>query len=62
MTQARPAPVTLAEFGEIFEAVKNWGRWGPDDNLGTLNYITPDAVRAATRTVRSGRRVTMAIP
>jgi hypothetical protein len=62
MTQARPAPVTLAEFDEIFAAVKNWGRWGPDDELGTLNYITPDAVRDAARTVRSGRRVTMAIP
>ena len=36
-----PAPVTLAEFDAIFEAVKNWGRWGPDDELGTLNYITP---------------------
>jgi hypothetical protein len=25
----RPAPVTLREFDEIFEKVKNWGRWGP---------------------------------
>ena len=56
-----PAPVTLAEFDEIFEAVKNWGRWGPDDELGTLNYITADTVRAAAATVRSGRRATMAI-
>ena len=56
-----PAPVTLAEFDEIFETVKNWGRWGPDDELGTLNYITADTVRAAAATVRSGRRATMAI-
>ena len=42
-----PAPVTLAEFDEIFGAVKNWGRWGDDDELGTLNYVTPDTVRAA---------------
>ena len=58
----RPAPVTLREFDEIFEAVKNWGRWGPDDELGTLNYITPDWVRAAAALVRSGRHVTMSIP
>ncbi|HUZ27527.1 MAG TPA: cyclase family protein [Streptosporangiaceae bacterium] len=58
----RPAPVSLAEFDEIFEAVKNWGRWGPDDILGTLNYITPDSVRAAAALVRSGRQVTMSIP
>jgi kynurenine formamidase len=57
-----PAPVTLAEFDDIFEAVKNWGRWGPDDELGTLNYVTADTVRAAAATVRSGRRATMAIP
>src|SRR5215469_8131094 len=58
----RPAPVTVREFDEIFEAVKNWGRWGPDDELGTLNYITPDTVRAAAALVRSGRHVTMSIP
>jgi hypothetical protein len=29
--------VSLAEFDTIFESVKNWGRWGPDDQLGALN-------------------------
>ena len=23
---------------------RNWGKWGPDDEVGTLNYITPDVV------------------
>ena len=22
--------------------VRNWGKWGPDDEIGTLNYITPE--------------------
>lgn len=57
-----PARVTLAEFDAIFEQVKNWGRWGPDDELGTLNYITPAAVQTTAALVRSGRKVTMAIP
>ncbi len=61
-TLTRPAPVTLREFGEIYESVKNWGRWGRDDELGTLNYVTPDTVRAAAALVRSGRRATMTIP
>ena len=61
-TLTKPAPVSLREFDEIFEAVKNWGRWGSDDELGTLNYITADTVRAAAALVRSGRRATMAIP
>ena len=56
------APVTLAEFDAIFESVKNWGRWGADDQLGTLNYITPDRVRAAAALVRTGRQVSMSIP
>src|ERR1700755_1343551 len=57
-----PALVTLREFDEIFEKVRNWGRWGPDDQLGTLNHITGDTVRAAAGLVRSGRRATMSIP
>src|SRR6266478_6302871 len=43
--------VSLAEFEAMFEAVKNWGRWGADDELGTLNYITRDHVK------RKGARV-----
>ncbi len=46
----------------MFEAVKNWGRWGADDQRGTLNYITPDHVRRAAGLVKSGRSVSMAIP
>jgi len=30
-----PAHASLQEFDEILEAVKNWGRWGDDDELGT---------------------------
>ena len=57
-----PAPVTMREFDQIFQSVKNWGRWGEDDQLGTMNYITPETVRAAAGLVRSGRRATMSIP
>ncbi len=54
--------VSVEEFERVFESVKNWGRWGADDELGTLNYVTPEKVRAAAGLVRSGRRVSMAIP
>lgn len=56
------AHVTLREFDETFEAVKNWDRWGSDDQLGTLNYLTPAKVAAAATLVRSGRQVSKAIP
>jgi len=58
----RAPSVSLAEFEAMFESVKNWGRWGPDDQMGTLNYLTPEHVRRAAGLVRSGRSVSMAIP
>ena len=30
-----------AEIGARAEAFRNWGRWGEDDVLGTLNFIDP---------------------
>ena len=62
MTIGAGPRVSLAEFERIFESVKNWGRWGPDDQLGTLNLITPERVREAASLVRTGRRVSMEIP
>jgi len=57
-----PRPVSKAEFEELFKAVCNWGHWGPEDERGTLNYITGEHVRRAAGLVRSGRSVSMAIP
>lgn len=54
--------ITLDEFDRLFESLKNWGKWGPNDEKGTLNYITPEKIQAAARLVRSGRSVSMAIP
>lgn len=42
---------------EIYRRISNWGRWGPDDELGTLNYITREKRRAAAALVREGRAV-----
>lgn len=53
--------VSVLEFERLFDAVKNWGRWGQDDQLGTLNYITPAHVRRAASLVTTGRSVSMAI-
>ncbi len=37
----------------------NWGRWGPDDQVGAVNLITPEKRVAAARLVRSGRAVSL---
>jgi kynurenine formamidase len=38
----------------MFERISNWGRWGADDERGTLNEITPDKVREAALLVEDG--------
>ncbi|HSF05278.1 MAG TPA: cyclase family protein [Methylomirabilota bacterium] len=40
----------------------NWGKWGPEDELGTLNYITPELVVRASRLVKRGVSFSLAIP
>lgn len=56
------APMTRKEFDELFNDVSNWGRWGPSDERGTLNYLTPERVAKAASLVRSGRSVSMSRP
>jgi kynurenine formamidase len=49
--------------GEIAKAAaqfSNWGRWGQDDVLGTLNFLTPDTRAAAGRLIRTGRSFSLA--
>jgi kynurenine formamidase len=54
--------VTATEFEALFQAVSNWGRWGADDELGTLNELNADRVVAAAGLVRSGETVTLSHP
>jgi kynurenine formamidase len=41
---------------------RNWERWGRDDELGTLNFITPEKIVEAAQLVRQGRIFSLAIP
>jgi kynurenine formamidase len=43
------------------ERCKNWGRWGPDDEAGTLNFVTADDIVAAARLIRRGRVFSLAL-
>lgn len=51
-----------AEVLGYFEELSNWGRWGPDDELGTLNLITPEKRRQALALAREGVSVGCARP
>src|SRR3546814_8162849 len=43
-------------------AGSNWGEFGDDDELGRLNYLTPDAVLEGVREVRTGIRFGLSLP
>jgi kynurenine formamidase len=49
------------EFVELASRVSNWGRWGDDDEIGTLNLIDGDAVRRGASAVRTGKRFSLAM-
>ncbi len=56
---ATRAPRNLEEFDAMFRELSNWGRWGADDERGTLNLITPAKTREAASLVRSGITVSL---
>jgi kynurenine formamidase len=49
------------EMRKIFESVKNWGRWGAEDECGALNLITPAKRREAAAAVIAGEPVSCAL-
>ncbi len=53
-----PTPEDYARYPERFS---NWGRWGADDQAGTINHITPDVRRHAASLVRDGRTVSLSL-
>lgn len=62
MATKQAAPTSAAEFQAIFDQVKNWGRWGADDQRGALNLITKDKRAAAAALVQEGHIVSTAHP
>lgn len=59
--QADPgrAPRNLAEFDVMFQQIKNWGRWGADDQLGSANLLTDAKRKQAVSLARSGVTVSL---
>jgi kynurenine formamidase len=51
-----------AKLRELALQVRNWGKWGADDEIGTLNYITPDKIAAASQLVTAGKVFALGIP
>ena len=58
-TTSRARDLTDAELEAMFRRCSNTGRWGADDELGTLNYITPAKRIAAAALVKTGEVVSV---
>jgi kynurenine formamidase len=54
------APHNAAEFDTLFQQVKNWGRWGKDDQLGSANLVTSAKRKQAVALVKDGTTVSLA--
>ena len=52
--------ISESQFEEWMETLSNWGRWGPDDEVGTLNLITQEKRKEAAALVQSGVTVSLA--
>jgi kynurenine formamidase len=52
--------VTKAEYDRWLVELSNWGRWGKDDEMGTLNLITPAKRKQAAALVKEGLTVSLA--
>ncbi len=52
----------MSHFDELLERLTNWGKWGADDELGALNYITPAKRAAAAGLVKRGELFSLAVP
>ena len=59
MSEKRAFP-SEKELDSLFDDVNNAGRWGADDELGTLNFITPEKRVAAASLVKTGKAMSLA--
>jgi len=53
----------VPDLSELLQGSRrNWGMWGPDDEVGSLNYLTAEEVLTGIRQVRQGKVFTLQVP
>lgn len=52
--------LTKKDIEEMMSSLSNWGRWGKEDELGTMNLITPQKRKEAAAEVQEGVCVSLA--
>ncbi len=60
--EATVCKLTMQDIKDAAERLSNWGRWGADDEIGTLNFTQPEDVIAAARLVQKGKIISLVLP
>jgi kynurenine formamidase len=58
--KSSPPQLKASDIDEMMRDLSNWGRWGKDDQRGTLNLITPAKRKQAAALVQEGVSVSLA--
>lgn len=53
--------ITIQDIHTAAQRLSNWGRWGPDDEAGTLNHISAQDIVEAGRLIRKGKVFSLAL-
>ena len=61
-TRRREQLMAVEDFRALGARLRNWGRWGDDDERGTVNLVTPERLVAAAALVRQGKVFDLGIP
>jgi kynurenine formamidase len=62
MCNAEIDPKTIPHMRELMAGLPtNWGKWGPDDEVGSLNYLTQAEVLRGVESIRSGKTFTLQV-
>jgi kynurenine formamidase len=59
--ESRHRKLTRKDVRAAAKRLKNWGRWGRDDEVGTLNFVSPVNIVEAARLVRRGKVFSLAL-
>ena len=59
MTATEKEQISVKEL--LKDSPKNWGKWGPDDEVGSLNYLTADVILAAVGSIKQGKVFTLQV-
>ena len=52
----------MADYRELGKKLSNWGRWGSDDKIGTLNFLTDRTIIDAGKLIKKGRLFDLSVP